>query len=132
MPKTAALMAYRQSHSEARKFAMSGRPARVCLQGNKVSRIQNLEHLVNLESFELAANRIADFKDLQRLAHLPALRTLSLVDPDHGTNPIAKAEGYRHFVLCTLKQVHVLDGVPVSIKRAFTSRRCLHAACVEF
>ena len=85
-----------------------------CLQGNKVSRIQNLEHLVNLESFELAANRIADFKDLQRLAHLPAMRTLSLVDPDHGTNPIVKAEGYRHFVLCTLKQVHMLDGVPVS------------------
>jgi len=85
-----------------------------CLQGNKISRIQNLEHLVNLECFEMAGNRIADFKDLQRLAHLPAMRTLSLIDPDHGTNPIAKADGYRHFVLCTLKQVQLLDGVPVT------------------
>jgi hypothetical protein len=85
-----------------------------CLQCNKISRIQNLEHLVNLECFELAGNRIADFKDLQRLAHLPAMRSLSLVDPDYGANPITSAEGYREFVLCTLKQVLTLDAVGVT------------------
>lgn len=84
------------------------------LQCNKISRIQNLEHMVNLETLELAGNRIADFKDLQRLGHLPALRRLSLIDPDHGTNPITQAEGYRDFVLCTLKQVMKLDGDAVT------------------
>jgi Leucine-rich repeat (LRR) protein len=85
------------------------------LQGNRISRIQNLEPLANLESLHLANNRIADFKDLHRLAHLPNLRELSLVDADHGSNPVVRAEGYRQFVLCTLKTVRVLDAEAVTV-----------------
>ena len=84
------------------------------LQGNRITRIQNIEALGNLESLQLSNNRVADFKDLHRLAHLPNLRELSLHDSDHGSNPVVRAEGYRHFVLCTLKTVRSLDGVAVS------------------
>ena len=80
------------------------------LQGNRISRIQNVESLANLESLQLSNNRIADFKDLHRLSHLPNLRDLSLLDDDHGSNPVVRAEGYRQFVLCTLKSVRTLDG----------------------
>lgn len=88
----------------------------LCLQGNRISRIQNLEPLANLEALHLAENRIADFKDLQRLSHLPALVDLSLVDADHGSNPVVRADGYTEFVLCTLKHVQRLDGEPISAK----------------
>jgi Leucine-rich repeat (LRR) protein len=63
------------------------------LQDNKITRITGLENLVNLECLALANNRIADFKDLQRLAHLPALREASFDDPDFGICPVARAEG---------------------------------------
>ena len=85
------------------------------LQGNRISRVQNLEPLANLESLHLANNRIADFKDLHRLSHLPNLRDLSLVDADHGSNPVVRADGYRQFVLCTLKTVRVLDSEAVTV-----------------
>lgn len=91
------------------------------LQGNRISRVQNLEPLANLESLHMANNRISDFKDLHRLSHLPNLRELCLVDADHGSNPVVRAEGYRHFVLCTLKTVRVLDAEAVTVSGSCVS-----------
>ena len=39
---------------------------------------------------------------------------LSLDDPDHGSNPVVRADGYRHFILCTLKSVRSLDGITIT------------------
>ena len=86
------------------------------LQGNRIGRIQNVETLVNLENLQLSNNRIADFKDLSRLAHLPNLRELNFIDLDHGSNPVVRAEGYREFVLCTLKTVRFLDNETVTAR----------------
>ena len=33
-----------------------------------------------------------------------------------GHCPVTKLDGYRHFALCYLKQVQVLDGIVVSVK----------------
>ena len=44
----------------------------------------------------------------------PALRDLALEDDHFGRCPIVKAEGYRNFVLCALKQVRVLDGAEIA------------------
>ena len=75
-----------------------------------------METLVNLENLQLSNNRIADFKDLSRLAHLPNLRELNFIDLDHGSNPVVRAEGYREFVLCTLKTVRFLDNETVTAR----------------
>ena len=85
------------------------------LQDNQIRTVgAGLDSLVSLHELNLAANHIADFKDLQKLAHLPALRDLALEDDHFGRCPIVKAEGYRNFVLCALKQVRVLDGAEIA------------------
>lgn len=84
------------------------------LQDNRICRVRGLEFLGSLQSLGLAANQIADFKDIQQLGHLPALNELSLVDSSFGDCPIARAEGYRSFILCHLKHVRVLDSIPIT------------------
>ena len=85
------------------------------LQDNQIRTVgAGLDCLMVLGELNLAANHIADFKDLQKLAHLPALRDLALEDDHFGRCPIVKAEGYRNFVLCALKQVRVLDGAEIA------------------
>lgn len=65
----------------------------LCVQDNCISRVTGLEYLGSLEVLALGQNPIADFCDLQRLAHLPALRDLSLRDNSFGECPIVRAEG---------------------------------------
>ena len=38
-------------------------------------------------------------------------------DLDHGSNPVVRAEGYRQFVLCTLKTVRSLDGINITTRQ---------------
>ena len=66
-----------------------------------------------MRELRLSANRISDFKDVQRLSTLPSLETLALEEDDFGGNPVTRADGYRHFVLCVLKRLRVLDDVDV-------------------
>jgi Leucine-rich repeat (LRR) protein len=88
------------------------------LQDNKISALGGLggAGLPSLQVLALADNRIADFGELGSLAALPALRDLSLADEHFGSNPVARAEGYRHFALAALRQVARLDGVEVSAR----------------
>ena len=83
------------------------------LQRNRITRIAGLGYLPSLASLGLSGNPIADFRDLRRLAALPLLSELRLSEPTFGACPIARAEGYRNFVLCQLRQVRVLDGINI-------------------
>ena len=76
----------------------------IAMQDNRITRIGGVEHLVNLQVFFLGGNRIADFKDMQKLVHLPVLRALSLDDAHFGACPVCAIDGYREFVIATLKQ----------------------------
>lgn len=85
----------------------------LCLQGNKITELPRLDYLVNLQVLALGANRIADFKDLPNLAPLHMLQSLSFDDVHYGSCPVINADGYRDFVLCTLRQLTELDGEAV-------------------
>ena len=60
------------------------------------------------------ANRISDYKELQRLASLPSLVEVSFRDVHFGACPVCLLDGYRNSVLIWLKQLRVLDGVEVT------------------
>jgi hypothetical protein len=83
------------------------------LQRNQIARISGVGYLPHLASIGLSGNPIADFRDLRRLAVLPLLSELRLAESTFGPCPIARAEGYRNFVLCQLPQVRVLDGIDI-------------------
>ena len=54
------------------------------------------------------ANRISDYKELQRLASLPSLVEVSFRDVHFGACPVCLLDGYRNSVLIWLKQLRVL------------------------
>ena len=86
------------------------------VQDNRLRSLHGVSSLSSLQVLGLAANRVSDFAELQRLAALPALRDLSLVDEHFGECPIVAAPGYWNFVLCTLKQVTTLDGAALTAR----------------
>lgn len=63
----------------------------------------------NVEVLDLASNRIADMHEVQRLAQLPKLHTLTLRG-----NPVCDAEHYRMHVVNALPQISVLDDRQIS------------------
>ncbi|KAH7488626.1 hypothetical protein PRIC1_007260 [Phytophthora ramorum] len=76
------------------------------LHNNHVSKIQeNLsEAVANLEFLMLTGNRIAQLAEVDHLACLAKLDTLSL-----SGNPVTKRKYYREYVIYKLPQLHVLD-----------------------
>ena len=76
------------------------------LSNNRISRVDEnvgqafpkLEHLV------LTNNHFATLKELEALAALQSLKTLSLVD-----NKVTKVENYRAFVISLLPNLKILD-----------------------
>ena len=85
------------------------------LQNNKINRVSGVEHLVNLQVLALGHNRVSDFKDIQKLAHLPVLRSLSFHDVHFGSSPIAAIDGYRDFVIVSLKGLRCVRFVVVVV-----------------
>lgn len=57
------------------------------------------------QNLGLAGNPIAGVRQLVVLRSLPSLMELNLDDIHFGTCPVVKAEGYRDFVMCVLRQV---------------------------
>eukprot|EP00736_Rhodelphis_marinus_P008608 Rmarinus@m.16033 len=88
------------------------------LQDNEIEKVENLQNLVNLQRLNLAANPIANLNNVHHLANLPALYDVSFHDENFGSCRISEIEGYREYVLYHLKQVAVLDGIPVDSNEA--------------
>ena len=97
------------SDNEIRKLESMARLPRVTmllLSNNRISRVDEnvgqafpkLEHLV------LTNNHFATLKELEALAALQSLKTLSLVD-----NKVTKVENYRAFVISLLPNLKILD-----------------------
>ena len=60
---------------------------------------------VTQQHLGLAGNPIVGVRHLSGLRGLPSLMELTLDDIHFGTCPVVTKEGYRHFVMCCLRQV---------------------------
>lgn len=76
------------------------------LHNNHVSKIGEglAEALGSLEYLVLTGNRVAQLAEVDRLAGLAKLDTLTLIG-----NPVAKRRYYREYVIHKLPQLRVLD-----------------------
>eukprot|EP00903_Cladosiphon_okamuranus_P008058 g7772.t1 len=83
------------------------------LHDNRISVVAGMQSLVHLQHLGLAGNPIAGVRQLSGLRGLPSLMELTLDDIHFGTCPVVTKEGYRHFVMCCLRQVRRLDGLEV-------------------
>lgn len=84
------------------------------LQDNRITRLSGVEHLVQLQVLNVAANPLRDLRDLQKLSHLPALRSVSFDDPHFGACPLVDEPDYRETLLVSLPLLAALDGSPIA------------------
>jgi hypothetical protein len=83
---------------------------KLLLSGNRLTSFQPVvANCPNLTYLIADMNQIKSFVEIQRLATIPSLRSLSLVE-----NPITDDEGYRSFVTILLPGLQVLDGSPLT------------------
>lgn len=78
---------------------------------NLIEKLRNVESMKKLQVFYVGNNNIEDMNEVNRMAQLPNLRDLLLTG-----NPLAEntdPDVYRHDVCKRLKQLIVLDGVPI-------------------
>jgi len=87
-------------------FPFLRRLSTLFLHNNRINRISpNLdESLPNLRTLILTNNKLSKFSDIEPLADLPTLTTVSLMD-----NPVSKKINYRLYVIHLLPNLRVLD-----------------------
>eukprot|EP00736_Rhodelphis_marinus_P003488 Rmarinus@m.14061 len=84
------------------------------LASNKIDSIgPALDPNGRLETLNLSDNLIGCFKEIPNLARLPELKTLLLMDPNHGDNPVCNLCNYQTYVLFHLSTLTSLDGIPL-------------------
>jgi len=76
------------------------------LATNRIARIPELGHLTDLEEFWFNDNKVADWKEVEKLRALPKLTAVYM---EH--NPICKETGYRRKMQLTLPKLTHLDSV---------------------
>lgn len=62
-----------------------------------------------LEEFNVSRNKISSFRDILNLSKLGSLRSLSLMDPHFGDNPICRLCNYQTYVTYHLTGLQSLD-----------------------
>jgi U2 small nuclear ribonucleoprotein A' len=97
------------SDNEIRKvecMAVLGRLTSLLLNNNRATRLAESlgRSFPKLATLVLTNNLFTTLTELEPLAGLPTLTTLSLVD-----NPVTKVKGYRSFVIALLPKLRVLD-----------------------
>ncbi|CAM9831568.1 unnamed protein product, partial [Laminaria digitata] len=83
------------------------------LHDNGITTVTGVQSLVHLQTLGLAGNPIGGVRHLSGLRGLPSLVDLALNDVHFGACPVVTEEGYRSFVMCSLRQVRRLDGLEV-------------------
>lgn len=92
----------------------------ILLTNNHITRIDPKigRNLVNLEHLILTNNRIANLSDLDALASLPSLSTLSLVD-----NVVTRRPNYRAYVIHKIPELKALDFRKVTPKERAAAKQ---------
>jgi len=101
-------------------FPLLHRLSTLLLSNNKVCRIaENLEAcLPKLRTLILTNNLIAELGDLDALATVPTLETLSLL-----RNPVTTKKNYRYYVVHRLPQLRVLDFRRIKMKEREAAKK---------
>ncbi|CAL8300363.1 unnamed protein product [Boreogadus saida] len=85
------------------------------LADNNIEKIgHSLDPNINVEDLNLSGNKIASFKELTFLAHLPALKALGLQDSQSVANPVCLLCNYSTHVLYHMPGLQRLDSYNVS------------------
>ncbi|KNE63081.1 hypothetical protein AMAG_08247 [Allomyces macrogynus ATCC 38327] len=85
---------------------------------NNITKIENLEGCESLRKLDLTVNFIDDLFCVESLIPCESLRELFLTG-----NPMTQKPGYREFVICTLPQLTLLDGVPIDKSERLRARQ---------
>jgi hypothetical protein len=94
---------------------------RLSLVDNEIEHLTTLEVMPSLEALQLQGNRLASVDEVQCLAALPSLRTLTLQDcsdADGGSNPMCAHPAYRVTVRRLLPGLRLLDDEHTAIAEA--------------
>ena len=84
------------------------------LAHNRLTSVQGIGTLVKLQHLNLMSNCVGDIDALSELAQLPGLHTLALAALDGSdSNPVCTVSGYRNAVTVLVPAMRVLDGVRV-------------------
>ncbi|KAI9998978.1 hypothetical protein PInf_003642 [Phytophthora infestans] len=78
------------------------------LEDNGLKSLSNFNNMLSLETLELSNNRLVDLEEVEKLASLPSMVNLKLVN-----NPLTKKHLYRQHVLYKLNPLKTLDGKDV-------------------
>ncbi|KAG2775133.1 hypothetical protein PC129_g6964 [Phytophthora cactorum] len=78
------------------------------LEDNGLKSLSNFNNMLSLETLELSNNRLIDLEEVEKLAALPSLVNLRLIN-----NPLTKKHLYRQHVLYKLNPLKMLDGKDV-------------------
>lgn len=81
----------------------------LCLDENFIRSVNNLYVLPRLKFLYLRANKVTEIQDLEGLANIE-----TLVELDLSGNPISRKYGYRWSILQRLPLLDTLDGLPPS------------------
>lgn len=76
---------------------------------NRISDLEPLSNLIELEELYLRENNIDDFDQIRNLAMLPELKILGLEE-----NPISSMSGYREIIIQILPNLKKLDAFQIS------------------
>jgi len=79
------------------------------LDDNGLKSLAGIEHLLKLQTLFCAGNRIQELFEIEKLAEMPSLLELSLMQ-----NPVSRKPNYRTVVVKRLLQLLVLDGKEIT------------------
>jgi len=79
------------------------------LDDNGLKSLAGIEHLLKLQTLFCAGNRIQELFEIEKLADMPSLLELSLMQ-----NPVSRKPNYRTVVVKRLLQLLVLDGKEIT------------------
>ena len=79
------------------------------IEDNGLKTLANLSPLQRLQSIHMSSNRISDLAEMERLAYLPNLMEVNLVN-----NPVARKQLYRPTAIFHMQSLRLLDSKEVT------------------
>ncbi|KAJ8308259.1 LOW QUALITY PROTEIN: hypothetical protein KUTeg_013133 [Tegillarca granosa] len=91
------------------RLPISGNLQELHMEENRIRDLANISCLDQLQRLYLGSNRIQEISELDRVEGLNSLLEISLVN-----NPVARRHVHRPVLVFKLKQLMVIDGIPVT------------------
>jgi Leucine-rich repeat (LRR) protein len=79
------------------------------LEDNGLRNLTHIEKLERLQSIFMSGNRVAEFWEVDRLAELPHLMEISLMN-----NPMSRKPNYRNSIIKRLPALIMFDGKEIT------------------